>query len=252
MKTRLILLMAAVLAVLAAPAQAGLVIHEDTMGGNQMVIYIQDNKLFNDSNQMASLVDLDKGWIYMINKAEKKYWGGPMENFEKEMMAAMDKRIDEQMKDMPEDQRKAMKERIKQNMTGLAGEGIKVEVVETGKSDKVAGYDCREFQVKAGGEVRESHWIASGVKISDEVDLGKMRTQLGKLKMGAGPGGLASAKEVLDLWEKGYPLKKVYRMMGQEMISQVKKVEKKKLDPKFFEIPSSFQQVPVAEVMGMF
>ncbi len=252
MKAKFFFLLAAALAAFSAPAQAGWVIHEDTVGGNQMVVYIQKNKIFNDTDKMSSLVDLDKGWIHMINKVGKSYWGGPFETFEQEMMAALDKQIDEQMKDMPEDQRQAMKERMKQGMAGPADSGLKIEVVKTGKTAQVAGHDCQEYQVKAGGEVREEHWIAPDIKISQEIDLDKMHQQLSQLKMGAGPGGLASAKEVLGLWGKGYPLKKVYRMMGQEMISQVRKVERKEIPAKVFEIPASFKKVPVAELMGMF
>ena len=151
MKAKFFFLLAAALAAFSAPAQAGWVIHEDTVGGNQMVVYIQKNKIFNDTDKMSSLVDLDKGWIHMINKVGKSYWGGPFETFEQEMMAALDKQIDEQMKDMPEDQRQAMKERMKQGMAGPADSGLKIEVVKTGKTAQVAGHDCQEYQVKAGG-----------------------------------------------------------------------------------------------------
>ncbi len=250
MKTKIMIAVAALVLMTASLAQAGWIIHEDGMGGNKMVIYIQKNMIYNDSEAMSSLIDLDKGWIYMINKARKIYWGGPLDAFEEEMMAAIDKQIDEQMKDMPADQRKAMKERMKDGMSGAAGAAKDIEVVKTGKSEQVAGRICDQYAIKTEGQVSEEHWIATSIKIGKEIDLKKMQEQMAKLKMGSGPGGLASAEPVLALWEKGYPLKKVYFMMGQKMVSQAVKVEQKSIPAKTFKIPSSFKKSEVMAVMA--
>lgn len=252
MKTRIIFILTAVFMMIASVSQAGWVIHEDSMGGHKMVVYLQKNRIYNDTKAMSTLIDLDKGWIYLINKSNRVYWGGPFDIFEEEMLAAMDKQVDEQMKDLPADQRKAMKERMKQSMMGLAGSKEKIEVVKTGKSAKIAGHSCDQYTVKAGGEIREEHWIATSIRISREIDPDKLRQQMSKLKMGAGPGGFASAEPVLALWEKGYPLKKVYYMMGQKMVSQASKTEQRSIPAKIFQVPASFKKVPVMEVMTKF
>ncbi len=252
MKVRVLIVLAALVLIASSPARAGWIIHEDGLDGNTLVLYIQKNKILNDSPSMSSLVDLDKGWIYMINKARKIYWGGPLEIFEQEMMAAIDKQIDEQMKDMPADQRKAMKERMKAGMAGSDNPLGEIEVIKTGESAQVAGHKCEQYAIKVRGEVSEEHWIAPSVEIAREIDLKKMSKQMAKLKMGSGPGGLATAGPVLALWEKGYPLKKVYLMMGQKMVSQAVKVEQKSIPAKTFEVPSSFRKAEVMEVMAQF
>ena len=250
MKARLLIASALLVLLASSPALAGWVIHEEGLDGNNLVVYIQKNRIMNDGPGISTLVDLDKGWIYLVNKTRKIYWGGPLETFEQEMMAALDKQIDEQMKDLPAEQRQAMKDRMRAGIQGQGPQVKEIEVVGTGQSAQVAGHKCEQYEVKVQGQVSEEHWIAPSVRITEEIDLDKMKRQLAKLKMGNGPGGLGTAEPVLALWEKGYPLKKVYLMMGQKMASQATKVERKSIPDKTFEVPASFVQAGVAEVMA--
>ena len=252
MKVRVLFVLTAILMMIPSASQAGWVIHEDSMGGSKRVVYLQKNKIYNDAKDISSLIDLDRGWIHLMNKSNKSYWGGSFELFEKEMLAAIDKQIDEQMKDLPADQRKAMKERMRQGLMGLAGGKGKIEVVRTGKTARITGRDCDQYAVKVGGEVREEHWIAPSIRISREIDPEKLQKQMSKLKMGTGLGGFTLAEPVSALWKKGYPLKKVYYVIGQRMVTRAVKAEQKSIPAKIFQVPASFRKVPVMEVISKF
>lgn len=233
-----------------APAPAGWIIHEKGLDGAPLVIYLQKNKILNDNPAISTLVDLDQGRISLVNKPRKIYWTGALEEFEQEMMAAIDRQVDQQMKDLPAEQRQAMKDRLKAGLQGRESGVREIEVVRTGKAGQVAGRECEQYEVKVKGQVSEEHWIAPSVNVAREIDLDKMRNQLAKLKMTGGPGGLGTAGPVLDLWAKGYPLKKVYLMMGQRMVTQAVKVEQKDIPDKTFLVPDSFLKSEVMEVLA--
>ena len=115
-------------------------------------IYVQNgNGRFVDGEGRATLIK--DGTFYVIDEADKSYImfdKATMEQLAKKISEAMEK-MKQQLAQLPPEQRAQME----QMMPGLAGGEKKwtVEVVDTGKSDKVDGRACHIWDVKREGEL---------------------------------------------------------------------------------------------------
>ena len=118
-------------------------------------MYVQgDSGRFVDSDGRATII---KGSdMYIIDEAEKtyiKFDKATMEALAKQISGAMDK-MKEQLAKLPPEQRAQLEETMK-TVPGMGGPDQKwtVEVVDTGKSDKVEGRACKVWDVKRNGEL---------------------------------------------------------------------------------------------------
>ena len=117
-------------------------------------IYVQNgNGRFVDREGRATLIK--DGTFYIIDEADKSYImfdKATMEQLAKKIGEAMEK-MKKQLAQLPPEQRAQME----QMMPGLAGGERKwtVEVVDTGKSDKVDGRACRVWDVKREGKLND-------------------------------------------------------------------------------------------------
>jgi len=115
-------------------------------------IYVQNgNGRFVDAEGHATLIK--NGTFYIIDDKEKSYImfdKATMEQLAKKINDAMGK-MKAQLAQLPPEQRAQME----QMMPGLAGGEKKwvVEVIDTGKSDKVDGRNCRIWDVKRDGKL---------------------------------------------------------------------------------------------------
>ncbi len=115
-------------------------------------IYVQNgNGRFVDAEGHATLIK--NGTFYIIDDKDKSYVmfdKATMEQLAKKISEAMEK-MKEQLAQLPPEQRAQME----QMMPGLSGGDKKwtVEVIDTGKSDKVDGRNCRIWDVKRDGKL---------------------------------------------------------------------------------------------------
>ena len=117
-------------------------------------IYVQNgNGRFVDGNGHATLIK--DGTFYIIDDKDKTYVmfdKATMEQLAKKISDAMEK-MKAQLAQLPPEQRAQME----QMMPGLSGSDHKwtVDVVDTGKSDKVDGRNCRIWDVKRDGKLSD-------------------------------------------------------------------------------------------------
>ena len=114
-------------------------------GGNGRFVDEEGRATIIKGNTMYIVDDSDQTYI-VFDKAT-------MEQLAKQISAAMG-RMKEQLAKMPPDQR-AQIEQMMAKTPGMGGEEQKweVEAVDTGKSEKVDGRDCRVWEVKRNGEL---------------------------------------------------------------------------------------------------
>ncbi len=110
---------------------------------------------FVDEEGRATLIK--NGTLYVIDDAEKTYVvfdKATMESLAKTLNEAMAK-MKEQLAKMPPEQREQMEQMLSSQMPGLSGDGKQwtVEVMDTGKSDKVDGRSCKVWDVKRNGQL---------------------------------------------------------------------------------------------------
>lgn len=124
----------------------------------QQKMYVQGNKgRFVDDDGNASIIK--DGTLYIIDDKDKSYLvfdKAAMESLAKQLNAAMEQ-MKEQLAKLPPEQRAQVEQMLGQQMPGLMDEGQKwtVEVVDTGKSDKVDGRTCKLWDVKRNGALDE-------------------------------------------------------------------------------------------------
>jgi len=115
-------------------------------------IYVQNgNGRFVDAEGRATLIK--NGTFYIIDDKDKSYVmfdKATMEQLAKKLGEAMEK-MKAQLAQLPPEQRAQME----QMMPGLSGSESKwiVEVIDSGKSDKVDGRNCRIWDVKRDGKL---------------------------------------------------------------------------------------------------
>jgi len=125
-----------------------------TIDGEKLAqkMYVQNGLgRFVDAEGRATLIK--NGTMYIINDADKSYVAfdkATMEQLAKKINAAMEK-AKEQLAKLPPEQRA----QVEQMMSGTAGGATKhtVEALDTGKSEKVDGRNCRLWDIKRNGEL---------------------------------------------------------------------------------------------------
>jgi hypothetical protein len=154
--------------VVAVAANAGvyveLVNHDITANTTELAqkMYVQGGSgRFVDGDGRTSLIKGDT--MYIIDDSDKSYIvfdKETMAQLAQQMTAAM-ARVKEQLAKLPPEQRAQMEEMMGKNpMMAMDGKQWVVEVVDTGKSDKVDGRACRIWDVKRNGELDDQLCVA--------------------------------------------------------------------------------------------
>ena len=237
-------------------AWAGWII-EQSAEGMDSTMYIQDNKMRNESGMdVTTIFDIDKGLIYFIIPEKKLYAEAKPEEMAKQsddMMGDMMKQMEQQLKNMPEQQKKMIMEQMKSQMAaqkqqkGDPKPAPKIKIIKTSVKEKIAGYSTRKYQVMADGKLVQESWIADDINIGKEIDLDKMEDMMSKMDMGGEQMSYRTDKAVIGLMRKGYPLKEFYSDM--DMTTITKKVTKAKISSDKFKVPAGYRKGTFSEVM---
>lgn len=148
---------------LAGTAGAGvyveLVDHNLATGKTELAqkMYVQGGLgRFVDEEGQATIIK--NGSLYFVDDTRKSYVvfdKATMEKLATKMNAAMEQ-AKEQLAQLPPEQRAQMEQMMAQHMPGMGGDKkYTVEVLDTGKSDKVDGRACKVWDVKRNGELDE-------------------------------------------------------------------------------------------------
>lgn len=189
-----------------------------------------------------------KDTFVMVNPAERTYME-VSQDFGKQVRSAIDTQMQEMLAQMPPEQR----EMVKKQMQGMLGGGMDMEppqmrVERTGKTDKVAGFNCAEARVSYGPMHEEMACIATmdelGLKKSDFevlVSAIKSMTEMTGMKN--------KDKSAMDFDVMGgVPIRTVDRRHGSD--SELKALSRDKIDASSFSVPQGYRKVSVEDMMG--
>jgi hypothetical protein len=235
-------------------AQAGFVVHQETVGGPS-TMYAQDNQVRASMGQAGMIYDLNHDMLTMLNPDRQVYWSGNPNNLKQQMNQAMDSRIEAALQQVPPDQREQMRTMMKQRM-GMtktpAQPQAKVVVKKTGESAKIAGFKSQKYQIYVDGQLRQEVWMASVPGFEGQVDLPKMTKLAQALNpQSAAPGSSwRNSPEMTKLMSGGMPMKIVeYSKGGPMTVMTVTSVEQKKLPASTFQPPAGWKQVDFNQMM---
>ncbi len=211
-------------------------------------IYVQNgNGRFVDAEGNATLIK--NGTLYIIDDADQSYVAfdkATMEQLAKKISVEMEK-VKEQLAQLPPEQRAQME----QMMPGLAGGEGKwvVEALDTGKSDKVGGRDCRLWDIKRGGKLDDQICVVPYSALPGKENFQAMFANFAKVfeemaKSVPMLSGMMSNEFSASAKVNGYPVRlRAYEngKLGDDQ--QLMKVWREEAIPAaMFEIPAGYKQ----------
>lgn len=232
-------LLAALMVLSAAPLVHGkdLTLHQRTTSGVHTVKtletmeYWSGNLMVNDDSERRTIVDMDARTFTVADKAEKTYFTQTFDEMQKQL-AAMQQAMEKRLENLPPQARELM---------GSINVNPPLTLKPTGKTEKIAGYDAKEYAIE-GGPTTGSIWVSEALQppVSPEKTEALRKAMSGM----PGPGGkLAAAMMQL----KGTPLRtKIMAAMGpQKMVSttEVVEVSDKAAPPEVLKVPEGFKKV---------
>ncbi len=241
-------------------ACAGLVIERERtmtpLGQNavshRQVSYFQANRVKTVSQDGTyAILDLQKGTMTMVDPAKKEYSVTSLKEMLGRMETGMNK-LKEKFNALPPEQR-AM---VEQMMGGKKTGGESLEMKDTGKKEKIAGYVARKFVILKNGKPLAEYWVSEGLKkdILEEIDKSKLdefEQAMKKISSEGMPFANSEATQIMKLEQKiqdaGEVVKEVHyaRQAGpmSGSSSRVVSVKKAKISASEFEIPGGYKKV---------
>jgi hypothetical protein len=271
--------------VMVTPAWAGWIIDEVIRGSSdnqQQRMFLQSNRLKTvtlEGNRVvqAVVMDLEAQTITQIDYTERAYTTGTAKEYAEMMrqslqavgeqmggqMQAQLKEMEEQLKQLPPEQRRQIEALMKSAQEGAQKSPAKplrpedcapdkVEIKRTGKNLTVAGYESTSYQIFSNGKLDSEVWIAPGITAVREIDpakLERMVTEMVKALPQCPPRGqMFGADPVWKLMKDGYPVRSVEQ--GGSTVVEVVKAESRSLAAGEFQPPAGFARKSLKEMMG--
>jgi len=251
-------LVLSVLLLVASAAEAGWLIVDEN--GDQTLISRGRLKMSPKQADGHSMVlDLARARMWVADAGRKLYWDGTVEEYCQAVrgtMAATQKMMAEQMKDMPPAQREQMMQMLKQMGAGggASGPPPKVTIERTADTEKIAGLPARKYRVLANGKLYEELWLTSDAALVRELELARAPDTFGRMFAciaGSGAERVEATGEYRQIFAQGWPLKAVYHGEGGAAgRALVTRVEQRDLPEADFAPPAGFRAAPLAEIFG--
>ncbi len=209
----------------AAPAKADLSWENENVSTN---IPHQPNGTTIQKNyftQNASRVELGNGKIMIIDY-------NAMKMYSLEPAAKTYTEIDINEMGMPPNMSPADKKKMGEMMGGMMG----IQITPTNETKTIEGYKCLKYNVNIA-MMNGEYWVSKDVKGYQE--LKALGARVGSV-MEKNPmlrqTNIAGMVEKLD----GFPVQTVNHIMGGTVVSTLKKVEQKSVDPALFRVPKDY------------
>jgi hypothetical protein len=219
----------------AGAATAGWVVEQTVQGApeaSRQQILVQQNRIKTLSvgpdgrPSHAVILDLNADTITNVDYQRRQYVTATLQEYVQAMsgaaqasagrMAESRKAMEEALKNVPPEQRKAMEQMLRQQAAqGPPGAADcaepRREVRKTGQQATVAGYPAVRYEILADGQMESEVWMAPGLQVARELDAKKLEqftTALAKAApicpgRAAGPGGDPTWK----LISEGFPVR---------------------------------------------
>jgi len=184
--------------------------------------YMTDSASRTDMGDHVTIMDFEKKVIYQLNPTAKTYMKSDMKDIGRPP-------------GMKDEEAQAFQEMMRK----MIGE---VKVVPTNEKKKIAGYNCTKYEL-AMMATRSEYWLSKEVKGYEEMKaVGRKMAGVFDTNPMLKQMNIAGMMSQLD----GFPVQMVTSLMGGTITSTLKKVEAKKLDKNFFEVPAGYKEEQAA------
>jgi hypothetical protein len=244
-----------VLLVAASVADAGWLIVDEN--GDQTLVSRGRLKMSPKQGDGRSMVlDLARARMWVADAGRSLYWDGTVEEYcaaVRGTMAATEKAMLEQLKDMPPAEREKMMRQM--GIGGAAGPRPKVTIERTADTETIAGLVARKYRVLANGTLYEELWLTTDAALVRDLELARAPDTFGRMfSCIAGPGGerVEADADYRQIFAQGWPLKVVFHGEGGGPGARalVTRVVQRDLPESDFTPPAGFRAAPLAEIFG--
>jgi GLPGLI family protein len=188
------------------------------------------------SENNVMIFRLDKEMIYLIDTEKKEYSEMTFVEMEAAAKKANKKlegkmaEMNEQLKNMPPEQRKTMEQMM--GSAGMGAANAKIDVIKTSEKKTINGYACIKYAMKEDGKEVGSVWTTNGVP--DFTSMQKDMKEFGQRMAAQMPkaGEMVAAMKKVD----GFPVQTT--------------IEKKTAAASEFEIPAGYKKVAPKNLTG--
>jgi hypothetical protein len=236
--------------------------------GTKTIQYIAKNRLKTAGEGNIFMMDFTKNLFIAIDQEKRVYWSGTVDdyvqevkNFQQAANNLAQEQMEEAMKEMPPDRRKAMEDILQQMRSSgapvppqVAAKRPEVKVQQTSETATLAGQKAVKTIVYADGKPYQEVWIAKGVALKPDLDLKRLRGLQAKLTQ-AIMTDLPSRQSVEEdpayeqLLELGYPIKIVELGEGgePESVTEVVRIDKRDVAEREFQVPEGYRRIDLRE-----
>jgi hypothetical protein len=229
--------------------------------------YISKNRLKTVGDGHAFTMDFAKNLFTAIDDENRVYWSGTVDDYVQEVktfqQAANDlarQHMEEAMKEMPPDQRKAMEDlapQMRRSGTASSSPAAKrpqVKVEATAESMTIAGYKATKTVVYADGKPYQEVWLVKGLTLKGDLDLQRLRGLQAKLTQAIMTDIPSRQAVEADpayerLLDQGYAMKIVELGEGgePESMTEVVRLDKRDIPEREFQIPAGYRRLDLRE-----
>ena len=210
---------------------------------DKSTIYFDKGRMRVESEGAVQIFDVNNEKLYFLNPGQKAYWAGPPSELKKQMIGSMK----EALKGLPEEQRNALLEAM-QGQNQSAGAEIGVEVRKTYDTESIASHKATRHEVLLAGELKEEIWLSTDIPIGKEIDFTKLGQMMESMADGDPTQAYEFSPQVMNLYKKGYPLRRITYDDGISHKEEVVQVEEKSLKKELFIPPADYRKVAFGEV----
>lgn len=154
--------------------------------GGAQVVMVQDGRIRMNNAGHGNGMILKDSVLYVIDDKRKTYSEldkATMKQASDQAGAAM-KQMQEQLKNMPPEQRAQMEKMLGANMPGMSGKKDTYEVKDTGKSETSEGRKCRVWNLLKNGVVNEELCVVPFSSLPGKEDFEKSFKELAEAAIG--------------------------------------------------------------------
>ncbi len=209
-------------------------------------IYISKDRLRSDDIRDGKLTgsvifEPTRGKVYVIDHKEKSYTVITKEYIDSvnRYIEEIKRQMEQQLAQLPPEQREAMKEMMERQMGSLpTKEDIEVSLLKRGA--KLHGWRCDLYEERRGGmKIRES-CVVPVSELGVEKELVQLIKAFDEFMEGV------AKEKVGRMLDKGIPVVEIFYEGGREVSRTVlKKIEKKRIPPETFALPSGYRMKPL-------
>jgi hypothetical protein len=253
-----VLLAILLLALCMTSAEAGVVIttkdtsFDEPRDSGTSTAYIGENGMRAESRSGGEdntvIFRSDKEVLWVINAADKSYTEMTKNDVRKikgQMDEAM-RMMQEQMKNLPPEQRAMMEKMMKGNTMPAQPEKTVFKKVTSGVM--VNTWKCDKYEGYRGGQLTEEVWTASWEDLGIEQNDFRVMQSMGEFVSELSPDAASHFNVGSDEWEKeqgypGVPVRTISYSMGEKVFqTEIQDIKRQEVDSSLFELPKGLSR----------